>query len=514
MDFYLFSMVQFVLISEYYFIISILIVFMCSVYLSIPGRYGVFSLHSQLTCSSFIFLFFYLLLLLSSPSDVHFIFFDIIMSDNFVMVLQIIVVLLSLLFILISPTFIIFGRIYAFEFYTLILIAILGLLLMISFIDVVGLYLSIELVSMCFYLLTTFNKHDIYSNEAALKYFILGAISSNFVLFGFSFLYISTGMTNILGISKLLARYLDSTVHTVYIFETNLLLTNVLFALFFIFIGLFFKIYAAPFHLWVSDIYQGSPLLITSLFSTLPLIPFVSIIVRFIIYFNMFNFIWSYFFLFFACCSIIFGAVAGLFQSKMRRLLAYSAVTHVGYFCIFMYLFLYLGNMNVYILQLLFTYLVVYLFSNMGIFSILTNLYVLRRHGSFYLDELFYLSRLYRSNSLLAFILSVFLFSMSGLPPLPGFLGKLFLFSSIFFDSSRILLFILIVCMAVLSSFYYLRIIKIMYFNEDNSNWIFFPQISCANSVVIAVLFLFILHFFFFPEFINVFTLYLVLSLL
>lgn len=506
-------MVQFIFISEYYFIFSILVVFICSLYLSIPSKYGLVSVYPQVTCSSIISLFFYLVLLLSCPNDVYFIFYNVILIDNFVVFLQAAVVVLSLLFVLVSPTFISLGRIYAFEFQLLILVSILGLLLMIAFIDVVGLYLSIELVSMCFYLLTTFNKHDVYSNEAALKYFILGAISSNFILFGFGFLYISTGMTNILDISKLLAHYLNSTICTVYMFETNLLLANLVFSLFFIFIGLFFKIYAAPFHLWIPDIYQGAPLLITGLFSTLPLIPFITVILRFVLYFNMFNSIWSYFFLFFACCSILFGAIAGLFQSKLRRLLAFSAVTHVGYFCMFIYLFLYFGSMDIHMVQLLFTYVLIYLLTNIGVFSILTNLRILCRFGSFYLDELSYLSKLYKSNSLLAFVFSIFLFSMSGLPPLPGFIGKLFLFSSIFFDANRVVLFILVICMAVLSSFYYLRVIKIMYFNISSNDWMFFSRISYANAVIISIIFLFLLHFFFFPELISVFTMHIVLSL-
>lgn len=507
-------MTQFILINEYYFIFSILVIFIFGMYLTVPGKYRLFSLYRQLVCSSIIFLFFYVLLLLVSPLNANFIFFGVLLSDSSVLFLQIFVVLLSMLFILISPTFILFGRIYAFEFYILILISILGLLFMMTFIDIIGVYLSIELVSMCFYLLTTFNKHDVYSNEAALKYFILGAISSNFILFGFSFMYVTTGMTNMLHISKLLIRFMDSLVDSIYVFESNLLLVNIIFAFIFIFVGLFFKVYAAPFHLWIPDIYQSAPLLITALFSTLPLIPFISTIVRFSLYFNMFNPIWNYFFLFFACCSIIFGTIAGLFQSKLRRLLAYSAVTHVGYFFMFIYLFLYTGNLSIYILQLLFTYLIIYAVTNIGIFSILLNFYAIDRSGSFYLDEIFYLANLYRSNSLLGFIFSVFLFSMSGLPPLPGFVGKLFLFSSIFSSDSKVILFILIVCMAVLSCFYYLRIIKVMYFNNVvHNSVILFPMVSYVNSVVIAIIFLFLVHFFFFPEYVNVFTLYLVLSL-
>lgn len=502
------NILQFFLINEYYFIFSIFVLFLFCVYIVVASKYNLLSIYKQLVCSSIIFLLFYLILLFIDSSGTQYILFNLIILDDFTIYIQSILIIVSILFILISPTFIVIGKIYSSELYLLLLVAILGFLLLISFVDIIGIYLSIELVSMCFYLLTTFSKQNIYSNEAALKYFILGSISSNFILFGFSFIYISTGMTNLIDVSKLIARYLANFIEIFYIFENNIIIMNLIFAFFFIFIGLFFKIYAAPFHLWIPDIYQSAPVLITAFFNTIPLLSFITIILRCSFYFNVLNPVWNYFFLFFACCSIFFGAICALFQSKIRRLLAYSAVTHIGYFLIFIYLFLYLSQLNIYIIQLFYTYIILYLFTNIGIFSILFNLYVLVRHGAMYVDELFCLNKLYKSNGLLSFMFIIFFFSIAGLPPLPGFVGKLFLFSSIIFSNSKILLFFIVLCTAVLSCFYYLRIIKIIYFNNSNG-WGFFPIISYTCSIVISIIFLLLFHFFFFSEYINILSMYL-----
>lgn len=504
-------MLQIILTNELYFIFSILLLFIFCIYYGLFNNGYLYQIQNQIVINSIIFLSYYVLILLIGINNIKYSFYNITYSYSYSFFLQVIITILTILILLISTAFIRMERINAPELYLLLLIAVLGFLFIVEFVDILGIYLSIELVSLSFYILTAFNKHNIYSSEAALKYFILGSISSNFILFGFSYLYISTGLTNIIEISKLLIIYLVEFTDILYFFHEQIFLSNIIFSLFFVFVGLLFKIYAAPFHLWIPDIYNNSPLIITAFFSTLPLIPFISILLHFTFYFNILGSFLSYFFFFFAFCSIVFGAIGALFQSKIKRLLAYSAITHVGYFLIFIYLLLKVNEINIYLIQLFFTYILLYLITNIGIFGILISLYSYA--NSVYLNEVFDFSKLSRSNWLLCFILMVFFFSISGLPPLSGFVGKLLLFSSILSFGDKIFLFLTIMFFAVVSCFYYVRIIKILYFN-NYIDWHFLPNIQYLCSVVISLVFIFVLHFFFFSDFLNIITLYLSLNFL
>lgn len=504
-------MLQIILTSELYFLFSILLLFIFCIYYGLFNNNYLYQVQNHVVINSIVFLSYYILLLLTGATSIKYSFYTILYSYSYSVLLQAILVVFTILILLISIVFVRFERLNAPELYLLLLVAVLGLLFVVEFVDVLGIYLSIELVSLSFYILTAFNRHNIYSSEAALKYFILGSISSNFILFGFSYLYVVTGLTNIIEISKLIIVYLAECTDALFFFHEQIFLSNMVFSLFFIFIGLLFKIYAAPFHLWIPDIYNNSPLIITTFFSTLPLIPFIGVILSFAFYFNTLGSFLSYFFFIFALCSIIFGAVGALFQSKIKRLLAYSAITHVGYFLIFIYLLLKGNEINIYLIQLLFTYILLYLITNIGIFGILISLY--SYSNCEYLNEIFDFCKLNRSNWLLCFVLMVFLFSISGLPPLSGFVGKLLLFSSILSFGDKIFLFVMIMLFAVVSCFYYVRIIKILYFN-NNMHWHFFPTIQYISSIIIILIFLFVLHFFFFSEYLNVITLYLAVTFL
>jgi len=504
-------MLQLVLTNELYFLFSIFLLFFFCIHYGIYNKNSLYQLQNQMFTSSSILIIYYIILLFIGIRFVEYSFFNIVLIDSYSLILQIMVAILTLAILVMSRAFIRVERMNYFEMYLLILIAVLGLLFLVELIDLLGIYLSIELVSLSFYILTAFSKHNVYATEAALKYFILGSISSNFILFGFSYMYVVTGMTNMLEINKLIVYYIVGMVDKVYLFHSNILISSCIFSLFFIFLGLLFKIYAAPFHLWIPDIYNHAPLLITAFFSIIPLIPFINVILRFSFYFNVLGSMLSYFFLLFAFCSIIFGALGALFQSKIKRLLAYSAVTHVGYFLLFIYLLLKMNELNIYIVQLLFTYIFLYLVTNVGIFGILTTTYSYLLSN--YTNELFHFSKLYKTNWLISFIFAVFFFSVSGIPPLSGFAGKLFLFSSVLSSGDKIFLFFVLMIYATISSFYYVRIIKILYYNEYNE-WHFFPVIRYSSSVLIALVFLFVIHFFFFSEYVNIITLYLSLVLL
>lgn len=488
-------MLQIILTNEFYFIFSIFLLFSFCIHYGIFNKKFLYQLQNQIFINSTLFVCYYLLLLCIGIRSIKYSFFNIVLIDTYSLSLQIIITVFTIAILFLSLTFVRIERVNYFEIYLLLLIAVLGLLFLIELIDLLGIYISVELVSLSFHILTAFSKHNVYATEAALKYFILGSISSNFILFGFSYIYVITGMTNIIEINKLIIYYIADSVDKIYLFHSNILVSSIIFSLFFIFLGFLFKIYSAPFHLWIPDIYNNAPLLITAFFSTLPLIPFINIILRFSLYFNILSSFLSYFFLLFAFCSIIFGALGALFQSKIKRLLAYSAVTHVGYFLLFIYLLLKINELNIYLLQLFFTYIFLYLVTNIGIFGILINMYSYIKIN--HINELFHISKLYKSNWLLCFIFAIFFFSISGIPPLSGFVGKLFLFSSILSLGDKIFLFLVLMLYATISSFYYVRIIKILYFNEYNE-WHFFPMIQYSSSILITLIFLFVSHFFFF----------------
>lgn len=506
-------MFSLVLLKEYYFIFSIFMVFFFCVSLGLSRVHNLHSVHRQLVCSISVSFVYYLALLYCTRYGEQTLFFNMAISNVVTLYLHFLIVLLSLLVVIISSTSLVITKMYTFEFYLLFMSVVLGLLFLTSFVDFIGIYLGIELVSMCFYLLTTFNKHNLYSNEAALKYFILGTISSNFILFGFSFVYISTGLTNLFSISRLISCYVSSVAQSINLLEGNIVLTYIVVGFFFILVGLFFKMYVAPFHLWIPDIYQGAPILVAMIFNVLPLLPFMNLVLRLVMVLNVLSPIWSYFFLFFSLSSIVLGTIFSLFQSKLRRLLAYSAVTHIGYFFIFVYLFLCSNYLDVYLLQLLFVYLVIYVLTNVGVFSLVVNMYMFSGFRSVAMDELFNFSRLYKTNSFLSLVFIVFFFSMAGLPPLPGFIGKLFLFTSIFHSGGKLPLFLVVLAMAVLSGFYYLRIIKIIYFGSS-SKWLFCYPMSYTNSVVASVILLILLHVFFFSEILTLPCMYLSLNYL
>jgi len=497
--------INLILLDLYYFIISIFILLTFSIYYGLSRSYYLHTIHKQLICGISIFFSYYLVLVYITKYNIQLFFFDTIVSNVVTVNLHFIVVLSSLFVVLVSYGFVNNAKAYSFEFYLLFISIVFGLILLISFVDFIGIYLSIELISMCFYLLTTFSKYNVYSNEAALKYFILGTISSNFILFGFSFIYVGTGLTNLIEISKVVTGYVSDVFYNLYPLESNMLLLYLSFGFFFIFGGILFKMYAAPFHTWIPDIYQAAPLIVTMLFGILPLLPFVNLVLRFVLIVSMVSPIWSYFFLFFAVNSIVLGTLFSLFQTRIRRLLAYSAVTHVGYFFIFIYLFTSTVGIGAYLLQLLFMYIYIYIFTNIGIFSILSSLFVIKKHHSLFIEDLYDFSRLFKSNSILSFSLVIFFFSMAGLPPLPGFIGKLFLFTSIFYSGNKIFLFILILLMAVLSGFYYLRLIKIIYFNTKYSiNWVYCSNVNYLVSVIVPIILMLLFHLYLFPEVLSV----------
>lgn len=381
--------------------------------------------------------------------------------------------------LLISEESILRHQINNFEYLILTLSAVLGLLFLVISYDMLSLYLAIELQSLCLYILAASKKDSSFSTEAGLKYFILGSFSSALLLFGISVLYGATGTTNFDNFYLLLSGI-----------ELNefLLTPSIEKGLLAIFAAFFFKIGAAPFHMWLADIYEGAPTSSTIFFAVVPKLALFVVFIRlFQTIFFSFEETFSFAVLFFSISSVVVGSFVALRQKKLKRLLAYSSISHVGY------LLLAFSVNSLEGLQSLFFYLIVYTFTSLCLWSIVLSLQTktnLERSKT-----LIDLASISHSNALLGFTALITFFSLAGVPPLAGFFAKMEIFlaalsSSLFFAS------LVSILLSVVSSFYYIRLIKTMYFEKKEENtYVFFVNRPCSlvmGSCLFFLVYLFV----------------------
>ena len=372
-----------------------------------------------------------------------------------------------------------------FEYLSLIVVALLGLLFLCSANDLLTAYLAIELQSISFYLMSGFFKKSSYSIESGLKYFITGALSSAFFLFGSSMLYGVFGSINLPDYQMFLSIVDDQqAIEEFYLFTELMYYTTediywrscadypynefadqshfFCLGLSLIFVSLFIKLSVAPFHFWSIDVYEGSPNITTMFFTLLPKISLFVFLTRicyssfYTVFVNDFQLI----FFFFAVFSVLIGALGGLEQRKMKSLIAYSSVGHTGY------LLLSFSTGSLEGVYILFYYLVIYMVSIACFWSVYFLLDLQKsNYKSKKNKELGDFALLYKSNPALAVVLSVSFFSMAGIPPLVGFLTKLGVFLTVVQASYYVLAFFAIL-FSVISTFYYIRFIKILYFEN------------------------------------------------
>lgn len=355
----------------------------------------------------------------------------IIFSKFFILLLVIIVFLLSL-------DYFDFEKFQVFEYPLLLLLSLLGAFLLISVSDFFILYLLLEFVSFSFYILASLKRYSNLSIEASLKYFILGSFSSALLLFGLSLFYGFFGTTNFFEIFVL-------------IFSLDIFVDNyfiLLFGLLFISVGLLFKLAVFPFHFWIADIYEGSPLIVMVFFAILSKFIFLILFVKiFSFVFFRFFFFFSYFLFIIGLFSIFVGILLALYELKLRRLLAFSAISHVGY------ILLAFSSFSLYGLDLFFIYLFVYVITIVNMFSVL--LFFRFERFFFELKYLVELSLLTKVNFFLAVVVAVILLSFAGVPPFAGFFGKLYIFISLL-EFHNYFLVGLAVFLGVLNSVFYL----------------------------------------------------------
>jgi len=372
--------------------------------------------------------------------------------DEFSAYIKILVLLSAAAIILISKDYLKIQLIDLFEFPVLIILATLGMMMMISANDLLGVYLGIELQSLSLYILAAFQKSSSRSAESGLKYFVLGALSSGLMLYGMSMIYGFAGTTGFDELSRIFSKFDDGPVFF-----------GVTVGIVFIAAGFAFKVSSVPFHMWTPDVYEGAPTPATALFSAAPKIAAMGLFVRTAVGpFSSLSDQWQQIIVFMSVSSMILGAFAAINQKNIKRMLAYSSIGHMGYALIGLAAAGVGGNIAIQTngVRAVLVYLGIYIFMNIGTFACVL---LMKRDGRMVegIDDLAGLSK---NNPGLALTLSIFMFSMAGIPPMAGFLGKLYVFEAAI-NAELYALAIIGVLASVVGAFYYIRIIKVIYFD-------------------------------------------------
>jgi NADH-quinone oxidoreductase subunit N len=349
--------------------------------------------------------------------------------------------------------------------------------------DLLAIYLSIELMSLSFYILAAYKRNSEFSGEAGLKYFILGAFASGLLLFGISMIYGFTGLTNFEDLAKLLTG-INGTVNSV-------TYNGILIGILFVSVSLLFKVAAAPFHMWSPDVYEGAPTPVTAFFSIVPKMAVFALMIR-LFYSTFFDFIsfWQPIFLYSGVLSMVIGSIGALYQKKIKRLMAYSGIANVGY------MLAGLGSGTVESVSGLMLYLLIYVVMTIGFFSFVLGTQTTKESKlNTHIADLVNLGKV---NPVLAIAVTFIIFSMVGLPPFAGFFGKFYLFLAVI-QSDLYVVAIIGVLSSVVAAFYYIRIIKIMFFGSSD-HYTTYKTMDKLNTLVLSSAIFFLIFFFAYPH--------------
>ena len=360
-----------------------------------------------------------------------------------------------------------------FEFPVLMLLAVVGMMVMVSASSMMSLYLGLELQSLALYVLAAFARDDLRSSEAGLKYFVLGALASGLLLYGISLVYGFSGSMDFVEIGRTLS-------------DPSHVSVGLIVGVVFVVAGLAFKISAVPFHMWTPDVYEGAPTPVTAFLGTAPKVAAIALILRLMgIPFGHLLGSWQQLIVLVSISSMLLGSLAAIGQTNIKRLMAYSSIGHMGYALIGLAVGTADGVRGVLI------YMVTYVFMNAGTFACIL---AMRRKG-IALEKVSDLAGLGRTDPMLAGWLTVFMFSMAGIPPMAGFFGKLYVFLAAV-QGGMWTLAVIGVLTSVIGAYYYIRVVKIMYFDEGGEA---FDRRPASLSVIAAGTGLFTLFFFIFP---------------
>jgi len=392
------------------------------------------------------------------------IFLDSFKNDKFSDYFKILILISSIFIFFSSDQFVKDKMLNKFEYPIIIMFSILGMFFMLSANDLILFYLGLELQPLALYVLASIDRDNTISSEAGIKYFVLSALSSGLLLYGCSLLYGFTGSTNFdeIGVSLITQN------------------TGAIFAMVFILVGLAFKVSAVPFHMWTPDVYQGAPTSITNFFAVVPKAVGLAVIIRFMdLPFKNIIEEWQTIIIFISIASMILGSVAAIGQKNIKRLLAYSSISHMGYALAGVAT----GTVSGYKSTII--YITIYIIMNMGAFACL---YLMKTDGK-YSEKIEDLSGLSKERPMFAFSFLILFFSLAGIPPLGGFFAKFFVFMSVI-ESDMYALAIIGLLTTVISAFYYLKVIKIIYFDDSKVKFDDVRNLSIKATIFLSCLFL------------------------
>ncbi len=408
----------------------------------------------------------------TSESGTHTAFHGAVVDDAFARFMKILTLSASAFAILLSIDFLKRERILKFEYPVLILLSSAGMMLMISANDLISMYLSLELQSLALYVIAAFHRDNVRSSEAGLKYFVLGALSSGLLLYGCSLLYGYTGSTSFTQIANVLQMSNAS--------------VGAIFGIVFVLAGLAFKVSAVPFHMWTPDVYEGAPAPVTAFFSAAPKAAAMALVIR--VVFEAFPAAsrdWQQIIIAAGIGSMALGAFAAIGQRNIKRLMAYSSIGHVGY------AFIGLAAGTPEGVQGVLVYMAIYVAMTLGAFAFI----IAMRRGGKMIEDIGALSGLSRTEPFMAFLFAMILFSLAGVPPLAGFFAKFYVFLAAI-NAGLYWLAVFGVVTSVIGAYYYLRIIKVMYFDEPAER---FEPMAGSVRVVFALTGAFTLLYFIMP---------------
>ena len=417
-------------------------------------------------------LLFAIALILNQPGETIKIFNGGYIIDRLSVITKTLTLLFTIFVLFLSKDYLKINKIDKIEYPIIILSSVLGMLIMISSYDLIVFYLGLELQSLSLYILTSFKRDEEKSTEAGLKFFVLSSLATGLLLYGCSLIYGFTGSTNF----EIISKNLDN---------ENM---GAVFGIVFIIVGLAFKVSAVPFHMWTPDVYEGAPTTVTSFFALIPKIAALTVFIRFM-YVPFLNMIehWQSIIIFLAIASMILGSVGAIGQNNIKRLMAYSSIGHMGYALAGLSTGTDAG------IQSTLIYLIIYLVMNVGAFGCI----LMMKRENTYFENINDLAGLSKTNSLMALSFLVILFSLAGIPPLAGFFAKFYIFLAVI-QSKMYALAIVGLLTTVVSAFYYLRIIKIIYFDKSKKPFESTYNLGLKISVVASSIF--VLLYFIYPS--------------
>jgi NADH-quinone oxidoreductase subunit N len=390
--------------------------------------------------------------------------------DNFARFLKILALFGSAAAIAMSLDYLAYEKQQKFEYSVLILLSTLGMLMLISAADLIALYLGLELMSLPLYVVAASHRDSLRSTEAGLKYFVLGALSSGMLLYGASLIYGFTGTVSFTGIAHAAAAGG----------------IGLIFGIVFLFAGFCFKVSAVPFHMWTPDVYEGAPTPVTAFFAAAPKVAGLAMFVRAaVMAFPGITPQWQQIVVFVSLASMVLGSFAAIGQRNIKRLMAYSSIAHMGFALIGLSAGTSEGVQGVLV------YVAIYVTMTLGVFAVILSM----RRSTGMVESIDQLAGLARTHPTMAFFLAMLLFSMAGVPPLAGFFAKFYVFLAAI-KAGLYVLAVLGVLTSVVGAYYYLVIVKVMYFEEPAGSFVPMPY---ELRVVLAICGLFNIFFFIYP---------------